>query len=488
MKRIHFCRALCALLCAVLCFGGLAMTPGAADESEQAPFRVVSTFYGDSAVARAFNWATKTQAGSFVRVYEAGSELYREFEGSAAQFQGNYIHSALAEGLKPGTAYEYRVGDRASDVWSEKSGFVTNPGAGNAFSFIVQADVQASNQENFERGAAVMANAMAQNPGAAFQVNLGDFTNDSDNEQWDWYFDAFGAVNSRLTLAPVAGNHDGNLKWNWFSNMFAMEEQPGSVNLTGTYYSFDYGDAHFAVLNTNDMYPMSIQQRNWLINDMKQSGAKWKVLLMHRAAYSAGKNINKPDTLIMRNLLLPIIEDCGIDLVFAGHDHMYYRSAPVKGDKAVGAAATAVDIPGYALELDGGGKAVTYTDPGAPIHIVPNTAGTKRYRTYAAMSPILDVAEECFQPGGPVYATVAIEGGELVYKAFLFNEETGESALFDQVTVRKTQFTGPAAGFKLLPTDMLSTALPQVFSFIWEFTRCIVQDYLFKLLPQAIGL
>jgi hypothetical protein len=482
-------RTLCALLGVAMLFGCLAALPAsAADDSALVPFRIVSTFYGDSATTQAFHWATKTDAETIVRVYEAGSALYKDFEGGSTLFQDNYMHAAVATGLKAGTDYEYQVGSRSANIWSETGYFTTNPGAGNAFSFIALADVQASNLADFEAGAAAFANALQEEPDAAFQVNLGDYTDDSDNEQWDWYFEAFAGLNTQLTHAPVAGNHDGNLKWNWFKNMFTLEEQPNSLNLTGTYYSYDYGDAHFAVLNTNDMYPMSQQQRNWLINDMQQSGAKWKILLMHRASYSAGKNINKPDTLIMRNVLLPIIEDCGIDLVLTGHDHMYYRSAPVKGDALAGATATTAAIPGYALEMDGGGNTVSYTDPGAPIHIVPSTAGPKRYRVYAAMPPILDLAEECFQPGKPVYTTVSVDGGALVYKAFVYDAETDQATLFDQLTINKTTFVGAKAGFKPLATDYFTTAPAQFFSVLWEVTRCLFADYLFKLLPQALGI
>ncbi|MDR3313766.1 MAG: metallophosphoesterase family protein [Oscillospiraceae bacterium] len=491
MKHIHLRRTLCALLCGALLFGCLAAMPAsAADAAGLTPTRVISTFYGDSSTTQGFHWATKADGGSIVRIYEAGSELYRDFEGSSSLFQSYYGHSVVAEGLKAGTDYEYQVGDRTANVWSEKGYFTTNPGAGSAFSFIALADVQSSNLANFEGGAAVLANALQQNPDASFQVNLGDYTDDSDNDQWDWFFQAFAGLNTQLTHAPVAGNHDGNLKWNWFKNMFTLQEQPNSSNLTGTYYSFDYGDAHFSVLNTNDMYPISQQQRNWLANDMKQSGAKWKILLMHRAAYSAGKNINKPDTLIMRNILLPIIEDCGIDLVLTGHDHMYYRSAPVKGDAFAGATATTTALPGYDLELagGGGGKAVSYTDPGAPIHIVPSTAGPKRYRVYAAMSPILDLAEECFQPEVPVYSTVSVDGGQLVYKAFVYDAETDAATLFDQLTINKTSFAGAVPNYKPLATDYISTAPAQFISVIWEVTRCLFQDYLFKLLPQALGL
>ena len=102
--------------------------------------------------------------------------------------------------------------------------------------------------------------------------------------------------------------------------MFNLDAGEGELNgVNGVYYSYDYGNVHFTVLNSNDMYPMTEAQRNWIYNDITASDAHWKVLLLHRAAYSAGKNINKPDTLIMRETILEIVDDTGVDLVLSGH-------------------------------------------------------------------------------------------------------------------------------------------------------------------------
>ena len=183
---------------------------------------------------------------------------------------------------------------------------------------------------------------------------MGDLTNDSDNEQWDMFFEHMAPALAAGTYVPVAGNHDGNLKWNWFRKMFTLDEPDNLFNnLTGVYYSFDYGDAHFAVLNTNDMYPMTAVQRNWLLNDMKASDAKWKIVLMHRAPYSAGKGANKPDVLIMRRLLIPLFDEAGVDVAFCGHDHQYVRTLPMKGDKPAGA------------------NMASYADPEGTFYILP---------------------------------------------------------------------------------------------------------------------
>ena len=201
-------------------------------------------------------------------------------------------------GLKKGTTYYYRLGSAEYDVWGETGSFFTDNGDGK-FTFIALTDVQASNNENFYEASLVMNAAMETYPNAELVVNMGDFVNDCTNEEWQDYSKAFGKYNNKLTLAPVAGNHEGNitnkLNVGWFDTTFNLDGASGLLNGTnGTFYSFDYGNAHFCVLNTNDMYPMTEAQRNWIINDLTASDAQWKILMTHRAPYSAGKNINKP--------------------------------------------------------------------------------------------------------------------------------------------------------------------------------------------------
>jgi predicted phosphodiesterase len=430
----------CWILCAALFAGGMGVAAQAASE----PTRIVSTFYG--AGTQGFHWYTAEPAES--RVTVDGTD----YTGTSVSFQGRYAHRAVVTGLAPG-AHTYQIG-------GQTGGFTVDPGPGNDFTFVAIADVQASSQEDYDNAAQVLASAYATAPNAAFAVNLGDYTNDSNNEQWDCYFNAFQPLELQRTHVPVAGNHDGNLKWNWFRRMFTLPEPDNKLsNLTGVYYSFDYGDAHFAVLNSNDMYPMSMQQRNWLINDMSRSAAKWKILLMHRAVYSAGKNINKPDTLLMRRQLLPIIDSLGIDLVLTGHDHMYYRSVPVRG--------------GAATE-------------GGTVHVVPNNAGPKRYSVnQMALPPILELAAKAEQPGKPVYTTITVAGGSLSYQACTFDAQG--AALYDSFTLTKTAFAQPDPAFVPLPTDFWST-LP---THLWNLTKGVAEllfvDYIGTLLPRALA-
>ncbi len=282
-----------------------------------------------------------------------------------------------------------------------------------------------------------------------------------------------------MTTAPVAGNHDGNLKWNWFNNMFNLNAAENSSTTTGVYYSFDYGNAHIAVLNSNDMYPMSQQQINWLKNDMNKSDADWKMVLMHRASYSAGKNINKPDTIIMRNVLVPLMDELNIDLVLAGHDHMYMRTYQVKGDAVV------QDVE-YTTEYYDGEETTFAVNPEGTVNILPATAGTKRYAVNEnAIDPISKCAAVSFSTRdlGGCYSTIKIDNDKLIFKAYILNDETGEVEQVDKYAIKKTVGQNTVdPNYEELPTDLLSNLSTNIGNFISQFYKMIVTY--FTLLPQ----
>ena len=450
MRKISAFLLALALLAGCMGFGVRAAGPEVT--------RVVTTFYDKG--AQGFHWYTAEDGDSIVTI---GSKTYA---GTSVKYQDLYAHSVVAEGLAPGTAYTYRIGDYTGN-------FKTDPGRGAPVDFIVTGDVQASNADNFAYSARTLGAAWDAFPDSDFYVTLGDFTNECDDEQWDLYFDAFKNINSKSALVPIAGNHDGNLKWGWFANMFTLRQQPRSVSLTGVFYSFDYGDAHIAVLNSNDMYPMSMQQRNWLINDMSRSDAKWKLVFVHRACYSAGNDGILPDNLLMRRALIPLFDELGIDLAMNGHDHQYYRSEPVKADKVVGAASQ---------------TGTSYTDAKGTVYIMPGAAANKRYAVQEPMLPTVrsnSVIHE--DPGKPVYTHISIDGGTLRYAAYTLDPATGESEEYDTLELKKTSFSAPDPNYKDRPTDYVTTFPGHVWNFVSELFSVLIFDYLFALLPGAIA-
>jgi len=439
------------VLSIVLLLGCFAIVSQAAPAGVSEPFRVVSTFYDEG--EQGFHWYTAEKCASEVVV---GGKTYT---GCSKKHQGYYAHSVVAKGLTPGLAYTYQIGDFTGT-------FTTDPGRGTPVNFIVNGDVQPSGA-GFAYGAATVNAAWGMFPDSGFGVTLGDFTNNCDNKEWDGYFDAFQGIHAKGTLVPIAGNHDGEGKLGWFRNMFTLNEQRNMTNLSGVYYSFDYGDVHIAVLNSNDTYPMSMPQRHWLINDMKQSDAKWKIVFVHRALYSAGAGARKLDTMLLRRALLPIFDNLGIDLVMYGHDHQYYRSEPLKGDKPVGAASQS-----------GATRDMSYVDPKGTIYILPGAACDKRYGLGELRLPcVSECAAVHEEPGKPMFTNISVNCGTLAYEAYTYDPETGDSELYDAITLRKTSFSQPDPNYRPLRTDYITT-LPKYFINLVPVLYGALQDYI----------
>ncbi|MBR3767294.1 MAG: metallophosphoesterase family protein [Clostridia bacterium] len=430
-------KVLAVVLSVMMLFGSFAMG-ASADEVK----RISCTMVEDGSSGRGFSWYTYEDGASDLQIvkteeFDGTFKNAKLYEGSTAKFRQQYVHKVYVNDLEAGTSYTYRVGDAEKDLWGETCSVITDDGD-DSFSFITIADVQASSDENFAQASLTLKGALEVAPEAEFIATLGDYVNDNTNDEWDWYFKNFAFANNYYTHVPVAGNHDGNItnkfNTNCFKNMFALDESDNQ-SLEGVYYSFDYGNAHIAVLNTNDIYPMSQAQRNWLINDMKQSDATWKIILMHRALYSAGKHFNKPDTIMMRNILLPLFDELNIDMVYAGHDHMYLRTTQVYGDAAV-------EGTTYIEEIIDGKTTKIAVDPEGTVYVLPATAGTKRYNLNDdATNPALDVADKAFSTSdwGGCFCVTEIEGGKLVYKAYLVDDETQKIELIDTYAIMKTE-------------------------------------------------
>ena len=116
---------------------------------------------------------------------------------------------------------------------------------------------------------------------------------------------------SNLTVDSVSKDHNKGL----------------ITNVEDTIYSFDYGNAHFAVLNTGsdhssaDHKILMKEQMEWLKKDLAATDKKWKIVMSHIGIFPA-----KTERWHARDIILPVLQECGVDLVLNGHDHMVART------------------------------------------------------------------------------------------------------------------------------------------------------------------
>ncbi len=418
----NFKRILSVVLCVCL-LASTAVSFAGAEESATGttPTRLSVTVNGDTTTSRGFCWYTAEETDTKIELFGVPASEYTVEGTTCYEWEGNYMHKLVVTGLKAGIPYGFRVGD--GTTWSEWGTFVTDNGD-DKVSFINIADVQAGDYEGFMKGANTLAGAFATLPGADFVSNCGDFTNDSTNEEWDAYDKAFGAMNNNYTLVPIAGNHDGLGVEYWFNNMFALDTTESVQVKDGVNYSFDYGNAHFAVVNTNDILAISIPQLKWLENDLNSTDKDWKIVFFHKSPYSLGKDAKWPDALYLQESLVRVLDKCNVDFAFSGHDHQYIRTKPLTGNK---------------LNEDG----TTY--------VLSGTAGGKRYE----IRPFLEnhflkedfvdeiviqrdgVGFESEDYIGGCFETVEINGDTLTLKTYIVADADGKITQVDEYVVTK---------------------------------------------------
>ncbi len=113
------------------------------------------------------------------------------------------------------------------------------------------------------------------------------------------------------------GNHDNSNE-----SFYAL------FNMNGlAYYTFKKGNVRFFVLNSNYMDP---KQLAWLENEVKNAGdGDWKICYFHHPLYSSARTHGSSTDL--RQVLEPLFIKYHVDVVFAGHDHVYERVKPQNG-------------------------------------------------------------------------------------------------------------------------------------------------------------
>lgn len=146
-----------------------------------------------------------------------------------------------------------------------------------------------------------------------------------------YVFDVYTDLMAAIPAWPTPGNHEykTGLADGYIGVYYLPEQAPNPLEQE-YYYSFDYGNVHFISIDSNEFRylttigPSEEDMLGWLANDLEESAdAEWKIAFMHHPPYSSGSHGN---TNWLLEIIVPMLEDAGVDLVLAGHDHQYERS------------------------------------------------------------------------------------------------------------------------------------------------------------------
>ncbi|WP_282037761.1 metallophosphoesterase family protein [Saccharicrinis aurantiacus] len=309
-------------------------------------------------------------------------------------------HRVTIKDLEPATVYAYRVGDGSN--WSEWNTFETADKNESKLSFVYFGDVQYGFNTVWGR---VLRQSLKACPNPAFFMYAGDLiTTAGDDLEWEQFFEAGDWVFRTFPILATPGNHEhfknngayGDLAPHWHANFCFTENGP--KGLENTVYYTDQNDVRIISLNTTNLLTPGVdidEQLNWFKSVLENNPQRWTVVTMHHPIHNLKGGRNDKT---ISEILQPIFEDYGVDLILQGHDHAYGRLVDThkKSDKYVG--------PAYVVSA-AGAKMYSFNFEDWADRLATNTQ---------------------------LYQVIDIDGDELVFSAYLVDGE-----MFDQFKLTK---------------------------------------------------
>ncbi len=252
-------------------------------------------------------WETSLPFPSTVEIIQGGKTRTIDGEAGSALF-----HALTVRALEPGSIYRYRVvsGPVISPVYTVK----TPPENMDQFRFCAYGD----NRSNPDSHRIVVKSMLSKRPD--FVLNMGDVvTNGLKYEQWLPEF--FGPAEWLMHSVPYylcIGNHERDSVW--IDRLLAL---PGNKR----YYAFTQGTAYFIALDSNRPLGQGSPQLAWLKAALRSDAAKkarWRFAFFHHPPYSQ-RRMGPGTPPAIRELVLPLFEEAGFDILFFRPDHHYER-------------------------------------------------------------------------------------------------------------------------------------------------------------------
>ena len=308
-------------------------------------------------------WRTDVATDSVVRFGTSSASLNQ----SSSEPGSTMEHTVLVNGLSPATEYFYSIGNSAGTIAGDASyHFGTSPVPGDAATTRVWVIGDSGTANSNARAVRDAFKTWSASQPADFMLMLGDnaYNDGTDVEYQNAVFDTYPELLRQLPVWPTLGNHDGHsadsgTQTGPYYEIFdlpKLAEAGGQSSFTEAYYSFDYGNIHFVVLDSYDSdRSTGGNMLQWLESDLALNDKPWLIGVWHHPPYTKGShNSDTEGGLIdMRQNALPILEAWGVDLVMTGHSHTYERSFLVDGHYGLSGS---FDIGTHILDIGDGSE------------------------------------------------------------------------------------------------------------------------------------
>ena len=226
---------------------------------------------------------------------------------------GGYLYEVQLRNLKERSLYFYRLAGRADPAWYQFRTFGDNQ---KKITFVAMGDSR-SHPGIFKK---IMEEADSVNPD--FFISMGDLVESGGNyKQWhDFFFSVVKGYVGSIPIVSTLGDHEGSGDNGELFRYYLRKNQ----SVDKQWFSFDYGIAHFISLDYR--HPNDKEMINWFIKNITSSGKKWNFVFMHRPSYNFGGHRSSWG----KGIWPELFSKYHVDIVFAGHSHLYERFYPVR--------------------------------------------------------------------------------------------------------------------------------------------------------------
>lgn len=272
------------------------------------------------------SWKTIEPSVGYVRYGTHSDSL----NYSSQSENSSLIHNTWLTDLKADTKYFYKVFITEADG-TEHIGeiltFQTAMHKGKALSFGVIADTQ----NNPAVWGTISSHLWAERPN--FIIHAGDIVSPgTDIYKWIYeYFAPSKTLQERVPIFTVLGNHERDAQ-----NYYDLMDYPDPKY----YYTFDYSNVRFFMIDTNKDVSKDTEQYSWLDEQLRLSDSQWNIVVHHHPPFSSdeddyGNSWKGTSTLGDTKLrdLTKLYEKHEVPLVVTGHIHTYERTWPIYDGK-----------------------------------------------------------------------------------------------------------------------------------------------------------
>ncbi len=287
-------------------------------------------------------WRTDVATDSRVRFGIAQGSLNLVADDPALTTE----HQVKLTGLTTETRYWYSVGSSAAAFSGGDSTTFFNTGPVNGTArptrIWVIGDAGTGNSDQ-----TAVYNAYRNTTGSLYThlwLMLGDnaYNSGTDAEFQTNVFNIYPEIFKQSPVWPTIGNHDAAsadsaTQSGPYYDIFTLPrngEAGGVASGTEAYYSYDYGNIHFIVLDSQETSRSGTgPMMTWLTADLQATNADWVIAYWHHPPYTKGSHNSDTETQLidMRQVFVPVLEQNGVDLVLTGHSHSYERSKFIDG-------------------------------------------------------------------------------------------------------------------------------------------------------------